>query len=125
MATGKPIRQERLRQVREWKASGLTTAEFAEREGLKPRTLTWWAWKLKSEGESLTERCCAKGRNEQAGPALEFVEIEPVTGPTTDPASPMGSPGLELKIRDVTVCVPDHFKSTTLERVLDVLETRR
>lgn len=120
--------------MREWKASGLTTAEFAAREGLKARTLTWWAWKLKSEGESLTEPPCAKGHDEQAEkteptePALEFVEIEPVTGPTMDPAGltdSAGPAGLELKIRDITVCVPDHFKSTTLERVLDVLETRR
>ena len=114
--------------MREWKASGLTTAEFAGREGLKPRTLTWWAWKLKSEGESLTEAPSAKGHDEQTEPALEFVELEPVTDSTTDPAGltgPAGPSGLELKIRDITVCVPDHFKSTTLERVLDVLETRR
>ena len=42
------------KRVRRWKRSGLTAEEFAEGEGLSPRSLTWWSWRLRKaerEGE--------------------------------------------------------------------------
>lgn len=33
-----------------WKASGLSSAAFAEREGVKARTLVWWSCELRRRG---------------------------------------------------------------------------
>jgi transposase len=35
------------KRVRRWKRSGKTAEEFAEGEGVSPRSLTWWSWRLR------------------------------------------------------------------------------
>jgi transposase len=34
--------------VGRWQRSGLGAGEFAEREGVNPRRLVWWRWKLRA-----------------------------------------------------------------------------
>jgi transposase len=47
------------RRVAEWRASGLTAAEFAAGRDFAPATLSWWAWRLGSG--ALPERRAADG----------------------------------------------------------------
>jgi transposase len=47
------------RRVAEWRASGLTAAEFAAERDFAPATLSWWAWRLGSG--ALPERRAADG----------------------------------------------------------------
>ncbi len=108
------LREERRQQGGEWKASGQTRDEVAAGVGLRPKTLGWWAWKLKSEGESVSESHDTQGPDEQDESTLRFVELEP-----------MATSSADLDLDGITVRVPNHFESTTLDRLLDVLEARR
>jgi transposase len=49
-------REDWAERVKRWKKSGLTAAEFGEREGIEGRQLHWWKWHLgKKEVPSATE----------------------------------------------------------------------
>ena len=90
--------------VREWKRSGLTAAEFAEREGLNASTLTWWSSQL--------------GRSTLAISRPPMVEV--MVSPRADASS-----SLELVLASgVRVAVPVGFDEATLGRLLTVLEDR-
>ena len=41
-------RSEWAERVGRWQRSGLGADEFAEREGINPRRLVWWRWKLRA-----------------------------------------------------------------------------
>lgn len=88
--------------VERWRASGLTAREFAAREGINRRTLTYWSWKL--------------GRERRARPA--FIEVEP-------PAPPQDQGCIEIVVRDsVRVRVSGAFDPAVLQRVIAALEDR-
>jgi transposase len=90
--------------VREWKRSGLTAAEFAERQGLNARTLTWWSSQL--------------GRSALAISQPPVVEV--MVTPRADVAS-----SLEVVLASgIRVAVPVGFDEATLGRLLTVLEDR-
>lgn len=90
--------------VRDWKRSGLTAAEFGQREGLRPRTLTWWSSELRRSPVAL------------AKPPV----VEVMVAPRAATAS-----SLEVVLTSGTrVMVPIGFDETTLGRLLTVLEGR-
>jgi len=41
--------------VDELEASGDSVSEFAARQGLSPRTLAWWRWRLRQDAAGTTE----------------------------------------------------------------------
>jgi hypothetical protein len=87
--------------VREWKRSGLTSAEFAERQGLNASTLTWWSSQL--------------GRSALAISRPPVVEVM---------VAPLAS-SLEVVLASgIRVAVPVGFDEATLGRLLTVLEDR-
>jgi transposase len=87
--------------VREWKRSGLTAADYAAREGLNARTLSWWSSEL---GRSLAMT---------RPPMVEVLVARP-------PAN-----ALELILPSgMKVAVPVGFDEATLGRLLTVLEAR-
>lgn len=87
--------------VRDWKRSGLTAADYAEREGFNANTLTWWSSRL---GLSALTR---------TPPVLEFVMS----------TRPEQARSLEVVLESgVRVTVPIGFDEPTLRRVLSVLE---
>ena len=55
------------RLVAEWKRSGLTARQFASKRRLAASTLSWWAWRLRSQGAL---------PGEQAGSGVELVSVE-------------------------------------------------
>ena len=105
-------REKRLEQVRRWPASGLSAAEYGRRHGIPSGTLSWWQWKLRSEGARWRRR-------PERLPA--FVEIPAIS---VDPAAPARE-RLELELAGVTLRVPADFDDQTLSRVLGVLRSAR
>lgn len=88
--------------VREWKRSGLTAADYAEREGLNASTLTWWSSEL--------------GKTALAVPRPPVVEVEMMVAQRSASA-------LEVVLASgVRVAVPVGFDEATLGRLLTVLE---
>lgn len=89
--------------VRDWKRSGLTAVQYAERAGLNASTLGWWSSQLKV----------------RAPPAvLEVVmQAAPDTGTLARSIEVVLTSG-------VRVAVPLGFDEETLRRVLSVMEGR-
>lgn len=95
------------RRVQAWHRSGLTASAFADREGINPRSLTWWAWKLRQDGTAA---------DEAKRPA--FVPIEVVPGPTV-----VATERLEVVLPGgARLCVPAQFDPSALAQVISVLE---
>jgi transposase len=89
--------------VRDWKRSGLTADDYAEREGLKAGTLLWWSSQLNrspapTSRPPVVEVTVAGGRAESA------LEVTLASG--------------------ARVTVPVGFDEATLVRLLTVLEAR-
>jgi len=119
MGSRQLTRDDRLRQVRAWLASGESAERYGRRIGVKPSTLSWWRWKLRSEGVSFTTKAPRKRRSPSR--PLPFVELTPAAGGAA--AAPL--PHLELRVDDVTLAVPAGFDDQTLARVLRVLRSAR
>ncbi len=90
--------------VRDWKRSGLTAADYAERERLSAGTLRWWSSRL--------------GRLAPARTPPPVVEVTLAQGAVAASA-------LEVVLASgARVVVPLGFDETTLARLLTVLEGR-
>lgn len=90
--------------VRQWKASGLTAQQYADREGLNRGTLVWWNSRL---------------RREAVVPA--FVEVTvPVQHPRRDDER------IEIELTSgVRLRVGKFVDAVQLRQVLSALEDRR
>jgi hypothetical protein len=97
-------RAEWIKRVRQCERSGLEPADFARREGIKPKQLGWWRWRLRTSGDLAT----------QAEP--EFLPVRVVT-----PApAPVVTP-IEIALPNGRlVRVQPGFDPATLERVLAI-----
>lgn len=103
--------------VVEWMASGLSCAEYAEEAGLNPKSLSWWKWRLRTQGVALD---APAARPEPKNDALPlFVELAATVMPAADASR------IELVCGEAVVRVPDDFAQETLCRLLDTLEARR
>ena len=92
------------RRLSKWKRSGLSIPEFARREGLNPSTLSWWKWKLGSEGHATD---------------VDFVELVPA------PVSLVSAAAIEVSCpTGHVVRVPAGTDSATLRVVLETLAAR-
>jgi hypothetical protein len=93
--------------------SGLSVRKFAEREGLKAGSLSFWKWKLEQQKSG------ASGGAPRVAP-LKFVELtaeEPATETTAI---------FEVTLRSGrTVWVPEGFDADELARLVAVLEEAR
>lgn len=89
--------------VRDWKRSGLTADDYAEREGLKAGTLKWWSSQLNRSPPPTTRP--------------PVVEVTVAAGRTESALEVMLASG-------VRVAVPVGFDEGTLVRLLTVLEAR-
>ena len=95
-------RAEWMEQVRRCERSGLDLAEFARREGIKPKQLYWWRWRLRSSGELA------------ASAKPEFLPVRVVTSTPQPAATP-----IEIALPNGRVVrVRPGFDPATLERVL-------
>ena len=97
--------------VKRWAESGLTRTEFARREELNARTLSYWKWRLRREGR----RTVLVRRGSGRAPA--FVEVVASLPTVTD--------RLEVVVDGkLVVRVPDGFDEVTLRRLLTVVRER-
>lgn len=106
-------RAEWAKRVERWVDSGLTAKEFAAEMGLKASTLSYWKWRLRSEGHALASAPKRRRREREAG----FIEVTAVSGDV----EPADRPVLELVVGDVTVRVPMGFDQDTLQQLLVVV----
>ena len=70
-------REEWRDRVERWKASGLRGKEFAAKEDLSPRSLSWWRWQLhRSETSALVQpKQRRQGRRKTTADKLSFVPV--------------------------------------------------
>lgn len=120
MSTSHTSREDWRRHVRAWKASGLSSAQYAAKSGLNANTLSWWRWRLAKE-----PAVAAAGARRRSRPALEWIELPPAqpSGPI-DPVG-SGSERIELDVAGVVVRLPGRFDAESLTRLLQLLEARR
>ncbi|NQY61933.1 hypothetical protein [Cognatishimia sp.] len=93
----------------------MTAAQYAEREGLHPGTLTHWKWKLRRDARERRERAAMAELDWRTPEAATFVELSPSSSWW------QVSERIEVVVGDVVVRVPDAFEAPTLRRVLGVL----
>jgi transposase len=96
------------RRVRRWKRSGQSAAEFAGHEGVNPRTLAFWKWKLGSS--RLPSRA-------KAPRSVDFVEVVPE-------AATQQTAAMEIVVERYRVRLDRRADEATLARVLDALRGR-
>jgi transcriptional regulator with XRE-family HTH domain len=92
--------------VRQWRSSGLTASEFAQKVGINAATLRWWSSRLKTRP------------SDEGGVVspLTFVEMAGAVG--RDPIEVVLGSGIRLLI-------PVDFDAAAVGRLLDVLAERR
>lgn len=98
------------RRIRRWEKSGLSGAEFAAKEGVKEKTLSFWRWKL---GRSSLPKPKRAVRPRKQAP-VAFVEVV-----AEDKASPKTPIEVVIERQRVRIsCGGD----AALDRVLDALK---
>jgi len=95
------------RRVRQWRSSGESSREFAAKIGCNPRTLTWWASRLRRSARS-------------PGQALDLVRV--ISAPPEEP--PVGGPVEIMLVRGYVVRVGRGFDAVALRAVIATLEGR-
>ncbi|HEU5073939.1 MAG TPA: hypothetical protein VFU02_07195 [Polyangiaceae bacterium] len=111
-----------------WRDSGLTSAEFAAEIDINPRTLTYWAWRVRKDGkqrqpevrQALPETPKAtpqRKRTEKSPQPPSFVELVS--------ASPTDSQPLEIVVRSVTVRVPQTAAAELVKRAFEFAEKQK
>ena len=97
-------RAEWIERVRRCERSGLDLAKFARREGINPKQLYWWRWRLRSSVESTSP----------AKP--EFLPVRVVASTPQPAATP-----IEIALPNGRIVrVRPGFDPATLERVLAI-----
>jgi hypothetical protein len=123
---GRSTREEWAARVTRWKESGLTAAQFASEIGVKPGTLKWWSWQLHAKtASSAPTRALAK---RAAAPITKTTKTATTITPLTfvEMTAAIETDRLEVVLpSSVRIRVRPGFDSTTLSRLLDVLEPRR
>jgi hypothetical protein len=96
--------------VARWRSSGLSAATFAAREGVNPRTLTYWRWRLRAEGSA------ARLPATRPAPFVEVV-VPPVVRDTLGDVEIVLRAGYRVRLGQTVA-------ADMLRTVLDVLEAR-
>lgn len=100
--------EDRARLLAEWKASGVSAAEFAPGVGVSAHTLYGWRRKARAEAVEAS-----------AGQFTELVVRSAPAPAVTDPAA-----RIEIDLGDAVVRVGAIFDDAHLRRVLDVVRAR-
>lgn len=96
--------------VARWRSSGQTAREFASRQGVNASTLSFWAWRLKREGNGVRE------------PDKRMVHVPTMIEVRARAAA---DDRFEIEVGGRRVHVPPSFDEEALLRLLDVLEGAR
>jgi hypothetical protein len=103
------------RRIEEQEKSGLSIRKFAEQQGLKPGSVSFWKWKLAREGRAARPAAVAP---------LKFVELTAVAPPPTPPHR--GGAMFEIVLSSGrSIRVPVGFDASELARLIAALEEVR
>jgi transposase len=105
--------------VERWQRSGLSAAQFAEREGVNARTLTFWKWRLKRDGADASRPARCSGKRV---PFVELVRTPPAVSAASETRAAPFEVALPIGYR---VRIAPGFERGALVELLDVLEARR
>jgi len=111
-------RAEWAKRVERWADSGLASKEFAAELGINPRSLVFWKWQLKRDGQvgpAIAREQTRKVARRRSVAKLPLVELRPSLLETRIELE-LGA-GRRLKI-------PAGFDVESLRRLLSVLEAR-
>ena len=123
---GRSTREQWAERVARWKDSGQPAAEFASEIGVRARTLSWWKWRLEAKTPSRSRKKRTTLARRPPAPIVKTTTttISPLT--FVEMTAAVETDRLEVVLpSSVRVRVRPGFDSTTLDRVLDVLEARR
>ncbi len=123
------------RRLAEWRASGLTAAEFAAGREYAASTLTWWSWRLGRAGGSDTAEAPVRSAPVASGPPAPAPRLPRTPAPSGGAAGELRwarvirTPALTevpivLEHASVRVIVHRGFERATLLDVLDALDAR-
>lgn len=132
-----PMKREResrevwAKRVERWKDSGLVCAEFCSEIDVNPRTLLYWAWRLRKDGVASTGKAKPVEPRQKALPkapaprkrsskVAEATFMELVTAP----AAPVPD-AIEIVVRSVTVRVPQTAAADIVRRAFDLAEKQK
>ena len=117
-AMARDTEQRWRKRVEQWKSSGLSAAEFAQRAGLNRHTLQNWNWRLNAQHKDRPHDCA----NPREMPhRVPFVEVA-LTRPTASAQSCGPAQPLELVLPDGSrLRIPPRFDPDALRRVLALL----
>jgi len=121
------------KRVERWKDSGLTSEEYAAEVDINPRTLMYWAWKLRKEGKVALGGRRATPKHERKTPpkpsppvprrqrapkneSPTFMELVP---------SPAAAEPVEIVVRSVTVRVPQTAAADLVHRAFEFAEKQK
>lgn len=114
--------------MQRWKDSGLTCGEFAAESDINPRTLMYWAWKLRKDGkQGQPDAQQARPKGAKATPKRKPTEKR--VGPPSfvelvSPAPTDGQP-VEIVVRSVTVRVPQTAAADLVRRAFEFAEKQK
>ena len=107
------------RLVRRWRRSGQRAREFSESAGVNAGTLTYWAWRLKREGDGQDQRPVKRRRRSSGTPTRERSFVELIVDRHEDGR-------FELEFGDgQRLRIPAGFDTVALGRLLTVLGDAR
>ena len=104
--------------VKRWKDSGLSSKDFAKREGLNARTLVWWSSELRRRGKRKRPARPPRRRSSAA-----FSEVRVVQRSTPQPAAPAaGAPASSIEVQSRSGRVVRAVGAVDREALATVLE---
>jgi hypothetical protein len=105
--------------VKRWQRSGQTARAFAASAGVKAGTLSYWAWRLKREGNGSGKRSVCRRRRNSSAPAHQASFVELIVDRLEERR-------FELDLGDGRrLRIPSEFDADALGRLLVVLGDRR
>lgn len=111
--------------IAEWRASGLTAAEFAEGRPFSAQQMWNWAWRLRRDGVPPHAPVPAPpGGESRAKPrgATKCVRLARVVRVAAAAQPSVSSAGVVVDVRGVRIAVPTGFDRGTFAAVLDEVE---
>jgi len=115
------------KRVERWRDSGLTSAEFAAEIDINPRTLTYWAWRVRKDGKQRQPEAQLKAQKAKATPKRKHPGKRPQPPPFVElvSAAPTDSQPFEIVVRSITVRVPQTAAADLVKRAFEFAEKQK
>jgi len=134
MKRARESREVWAKRVERWKDSGLVCTDFCAKIDVNPRTLLYWAWRLRKDGRASTrkakpveaprsKKAVLSNPSTQRGRSPKVVEptfVELVSAPMSST-----SEAIEIVVRSVTVRVPPTAAADIVRRAFDLAEKQK